>query len=43
MHLLLNSMSQLSTNPNTTYVIETDPNFYKSPQLLIFWLRIISP
>ena len=24
---LLNSMSQLSTNPNTTYVIETDPNF----------------
>ena len=24
---LLNSMSQLSTNPNTSYVIETDPNF----------------
>ena len=24
---LLHSMSQLSTNPNTTYVIETDPNF----------------
>ena len=24
---LLNSMSQLSTNPNTTYMIETDPNF----------------
>ena len=24
---LLNSMSQLATNPNTTYVIETDPNF----------------
>ena len=24
---LLNSMSQLSTNPNTTYVIETDSNF----------------
>ena len=24
---LLNSMSQLSTNPNTFYVIETDPNF----------------
>ena len=24
---LLNSMSQLSTNPNTTYIIETDPNF----------------
>ena len=24
---LLNSMSQLSTNPNTTYVIETDTNF----------------
>ena len=24
---LLHSMSQLATNPNTTYVIETDPNF----------------
>ena len=24
---LLNSMSQLATNPNTSYVIETDPNF----------------
>ena len=24
---LLHSMSQLSANPNTTYVIETDPNF----------------
>ena len=24
---LLHSMSQLSTNPNTSYVIETDPNF----------------
>ena len=24
---LLNSMSHLSTNPNTSYVIETDPNF----------------
>ena len=24
---LLNSMSQLSTNPNTSYVIETNPNF----------------
>ncbi len=24
---LLNSMSQLSRNPNTSYVIETDPNF----------------
>ena len=24
---LLHSMSQLSTNPNTTYMIETDPNF----------------
>lgn len=24
---LLNSMSQLSSNPNTSYVIETDPNF----------------
>ena len=24
---LLNSMSQLSTKPNTSYVIETDPNF----------------
>ena len=24
---LLHSMSQLSTNPNTTYVIETNPNF----------------
>ena len=24
---LLNSMSKLSTNPNTSYVIETDPNF----------------
>ena len=24
---LLNSMSQLSMNPNTSYVIETDPNF----------------
>ena len=31
---LLNSMSQLSTNPNTSYVIETDPNFTKRRNFL---------
>ena len=33
---LLNSMSQLSTNPNTSYMIETDTKLHKSSQLLIF-------
>ena len=31
---LLHSMSQLATNPNTSYVIETDPNFTNRRNLL---------
>ena len=42
---LLNSMSQLSTNPNTSYVIETDPNFtnrrnFLSSDYVLFRLKL---